>query len=329
MNLVICGYGNVAFELVKLLRDKKELLKEKYHEDIKVTRIILKDGMLCDHEGINLDKLINLGKGSEAVRKYGELVEVDMKGDVLIDLSPTNIENGEPSNSYILKSIENKMDVVTASKGALVLNYAEIARKAKENNVGLAFSGATAAALPTLDLGLNSLKGTTITEIRGILNGTSNYILSRIFEVNISLQDALKEAQEKGIAEKNYSLDIKGFDTACKILLIVNKVLGKEFSLNDIEIEGIDELDLERIEEAKRQNKIIRLIGEYKIINGVESLKVLPRVFEKSDFLGMVNGTNKAIEYITEEMGSIFCAGGASDPQGAAAAVLKDVLNMI
>lgn len=170
-----------------------------------------------------------------------------------------------------------------------------------EKEIEIRYSGATAAALPTLDIYNNSLLGTEINYIEGILNGTTNYILTTMYEKEVSYLEALKEAQEKGIAEKNSDLDIRGIDSACKILLIANSIYGKNLSLKDVNIIGIEHITKDQIRKASEENKVIKLIaGAYKNRDNI-NIEVKPKFIDKNHYFANVNGKNKAILYSTRE----------------------------
>ncbi|XNQ35889.1 hypothetical protein AA0X95_20730 [Bacillus sp. 1P10SD] len=132
------------------------------------------------------------------------------------------------------------MDIVSVSKGALVKSFDKIKTQATKHGSRLKYSGATAAAIPTLDIGEYSLAGCTITRIEGILNGTSNFILASMSENNLSFEEALKIAQEKGIAEANPALDVQGFDSACKILLPANGFFGSSLLMDDVKLKALN-----------------------------------------------------------------------------------------
>jgi homoserine dehydrogenase len=327
--IMIAGYGTVAKELVKLIQENSRRIKEKYGMDFVVTGIVCRRGMLYQKEGIQLQKLLEFGGGSEALLHYSQnLAEPTFDQDVLIDCTPTNIENGEPGLTYILKAIDAGMDVVSVSKGALVHSFQEIKKRSEQNETKLKFSGATAAALPTIDIGEYSLAGSSITKIEGILNGTSNFILTSMNENDLSFEQALKMAQEKGIAEANPALDVKGFDSACKLLLLSNRLLGTNYSLKDIKISGIENLTMVDMEKAKRSGNQIKLLARAFKERNQFILEVAPRELSQDHPLVHVNGTNKGILFETTEMGEICCIGGASHPRGAAAAALKDLINL-
>lgn len=331
--VIITGYGVVAKELCQFLFTHGENIKRKYGFGLQLTGIIGSSGMLYKEEGIPLERLLTYGLGSKALNQFAidtgmELIEPIISGDVLVECTPTNMEHGEPGLSYICEAINAGMDVVAVSKGALVHAFSEINEMAMEKGVRLKFSGATAAALPTMDIGEYSLAGCTIKSIQGILNGTSNYILTSMEEYHLSIPEALQLAQKKGIAEKDASLDIKGFDAACKILLLTNGLFGTNLSIKDISIEGIEHITSESIKEARKRNARVKLIAEAVLINRQIHVEVKPCEIEQSHPLYMVNGTKKGIVFNTEEMGAICVTGGASNPRGAAAAALKDIINL-
>jgi homoserine dehydrogenase len=327
--IIIAGYGTVARELLKLIQLNGDQIKEKYKLELVVTGIIGSRGMLFQKEGISLEKLLEFGTGSESLNQCSPaLSEATFDGDVLLDCTPTNIETGEPGLTYILQAIDSGMDVVSVAKGALVHSFAEIKQRAEDNTVRLKYSGATAAALPTIDLGEYSLAGSTLTKIEGILNGTSNFILTSMNEQQLSFEQALKIAQEKGIAEANPALDVKGFDTACKLLLLSNSLFGTDYSINDITINGIENLTKEDIDKAKAKGSGIKLLARASKNNERVTLEVAPCELNADHPLFNVNGTNKGILFETTEMGAICCTGGASHPRGAAAAALKDIINL-
>jgi len=265
----------------------------------------------------------------QALWKAGLTVEAVLKKiepGVLVECTPSNIQTGEPGLGHIQAALENGWHVVTANKGPLVVAFRMLQNLARENRLSLGYSGATAAALPTLDVGLYSLAGAEILAIEGILNGTSNFILTRMGE-GATFEEALKDAQARGIAEHNPALDVEGWDTAAKLLLIANSVLGLDLSLDDIKIKGITEISPGRIEGAKREGRALKLIGKIRRTEGRWRAEVSPSAIEAGHPLFHVDGTNKGITFLTDTMGSVTVTGGKSDPRGAAAALLKDIIH--
>ena len=198
---------------------------------------------------------------------------------------------------------------------------------AAENKVAFKISGATGAALPTLDIGFFSTAGAEITSIEGILNGTTNYILTRMKEGS-NFQSALKEAQEKGIAEPDPSLDIVGWDTAYKMLLISNSLLNIDISLDEVKVTGIRAIPQKLVNKGREKGKSLKLLGILSGKEGNYQVQVKPEVIDENHPLYNVNGTEKGIVYHTDTMSSITVSGGKSDPLGAAASLLKDIIHI-
>ncbi|MEY8348130.1 homoserine dehydrogenase [Bacillus cereus] len=334
INMVISGYGTVGKEFVRLVFEKSLYIKESYGIELILTGIIGSTMNLYNEKGLHTQELLTYDTGSYALEEYSKNYPFDKSekvpyGHVLIESTPTNIQTGEPGRTYVETAIENHMDVVAISKGALVTAWKEIKEKAKLANVRIRYSGATAAALPTLDIGQFSLAGCQIESIEGILNGTTNYILTKMHEEGVTFEEALQQAQHKGIAETNPSLDISGMDSACKLLLLANSLFQAEYSLDDVSIKGIESVKKQDIETAKEQGKSLKLIGAaYKDHEGNLKLEVCPREIGKEHPLAHINGTEKGITFHTDTMGKVTSIGGASNPRGAAAAALKDVINL-
>lgn len=332
--ITVTGYGIVAKEFIKLIMEKEKELKHKYGLQLIIKSIIGSEYKIKEIEGIDIEALLRFNLGSKALKDYCQYKSIkaykdkQLNGDILVECTPTDIETGEPALSYIYDAIDKNMDIALASKGALVREYDKISTLIKAKNLNLKISGATAAALPTLDLGIQGIRGSKVKCIKGILNGTSNYILTMMMRENMSYNEALDIAIKKGIAEKNNKLDVSGIDTACKILLISNRILDKNFTLNDISIKGIEDLTIDEIRKAIHENSVIKLIGTCEVNEEDISIRVEPECISNNDQLSMVNYNNKAICFTTEETGEIFCSGGASNPRAAAYSLLKDIINM-
>ncbi|WP_377865507.1 homoserine dehydrogenase [Bacillus sp. R86525] len=334
IQIVLSGYGTVGREFIKLLNEKYLYINETYGIDLVVSGVLGRNIAIHNEEGLTIHHLLSYGGGTAAIEKYiehhpKERVTNSISGNVLVESTVTNLKDGNPGKKYIKQAIEKQMDIVAISKGALVTNWREINEAAKMANVRIRYSGATAAALPTLDIGQFSLAGCNIEKIEGILNGTTNYILSKMYGEDITFEEALKEAQHKGIAETNPALDVSGSDSACKLLLLTNSLMGVEYTLTDIHIKGIEHVTKQQIRNAKEQHKIIKLIASaHKDEEGNVNLNVEPCEIDKDHPLAKVNGTEKGITFITDTMGQVTTIGGASNPRGAAAAALKDVINL-
>jgi homoserine dehydrogenase len=335
INIILAGYGQVGKAFVRLLLEKQDFCLKKYNLQICVGVVLNSKGGLCPNpdkegmgylsdlvSGLELEEIPHWRPGSD----IGEALEFQEPG-ILVDCTPSNIQDGEPALGYTHLALDRGWDVVTANKGPLVVDFNGIWKKAEKNQLSLGMSGATAAALPALDVALHSLAGTEIYRIEGILNGTTNYILTRMSK-GIEYSVALKEAKQKGIAEPDPSLDIEGWDTAAKILIITNVIFGTTYTLKDIHVEGITHISSELREEARVAGNALKLLGRFVQNDKLPQLETRLSLIDPSHPLYGVDGAKKGITFFTDTMDSVTVTGGKSDPKGAAAALLKDIINI-
>lgn len=336
IKIAISGLGKVGIEFIKILKEKRKESKEKYGIEYKVVAVVGSQWGIIKDEGIELDLLLTGKYGSELIKSTGLAKEeyrgiygiMRTKADVLIEASPTVIEDGGAALDHLKEAIKKKMDIITLAKGPLVLAFDELMEGCRLNKKSFKFSGTTAAALPTIDIGEGSLAGCEIKSIVGILNGTTNYILSKMMVEESSFETCLQEAIEAGIAEKNHHLDTSGFDTACKILILAKALMGSKKQLRDIKIKGIEDVTLQNVFNAKESNRTIKLIGRAYRLDGDIQIEVAPLELSSEHLLAQVNYKNKGILFDTDLMGEIAAIGGKSDPRGAAAAAFKDLINI-
>ncbi|WNQ09606.1 homoserine dehydrogenase [Paenibacillus aurantius] len=333
IRIVLTGFGTVGREFIRLIKEKSERIKENYNLELRLVAVGGRDGFIGSEEGLRLDSLSEARPGSQSLADYARNFHMPLttrygKADVLVEAAPTDVERGEPGFTHIMTAFRNRMDVIAISKGALVARYDTVFEAAKANKVRVKYSGATAAALPTKDIGEISLAGSEIVGIEGILNGTTNYILTRMQEDGLSFEEALLTAQQKGIAETNPDLDVKGIDSACKILLLSNDLLGTHYSLKDLSIQGIDQVTKEQIAGAKGRGMKYKLLARAHKQEGNVHISIAPMEIGPGHLLAAVDDTNKGIVFQTDTMGEVCVLGGSSSPRGAAAAALKDLINL-
>ena len=334
MKIGLIGFGGVGQALIKLLVEKKNYIFEKYNVDIKVKYIIKSDGGIYKANSIDLEELlefINKGKSIKEHISWKDNLSIDevIKNndiDTLVELTSTNIETGEPGLTHIKRALESRINVVTGNKGPIILKYKKLKEIADKNSVKLKVGCTTGGALPSINGGLYDVAGSEIEFIEGILNGTTNYILSKMSMEEVSYEEALTQAQKDGIAEANPSLDVLGYDTACKIAILANVLMDANMKLEDIEVKGITEVKLETIKEAQKENKKLKLIGKVQREDNI--VKAYVRLIEiKEDHpLYFVDYKNKGVCFKTDTLGDISIIGGASGTMNAAASILRDIV---
>jgi homoserine dehydrogenase len=338
--LILCGFGKVGKAFATLVLERQDLLHRKYDLDLAVVAVVDIGGAALAPRGLDTIPLAELlehvgaGGAVEGFGDYGipgavgEAIIESLPADLVVEATPTNLVTGQPGLSHMRAALTHGLQVVAANKGPLVLHYAELQQLAKTHAVRICMSAATAAALPTLDVGQVCLAGAHILGIEGILNGTTNFILTKMQHEGYSYTDALQEAQARGIAETDATLDVEGYDTANKLILLSNTLLGTAYGPGDVVRRGITDGTAQMVTDAHRSGKILKLIGRATAIQDRVHLSVAPEDLPLDHPLASVHGAEKAVTYATDTMGRITVMGGHSSPRGAAAAMLKDIINL-
>ena len=250
------------------------------------------------------------------------LDEIDF--DVLIETTPTDVKTGEPGLSYIKEAIRRDADVITSNKGPLVVAFSEIMEMAERHGVRIGYEATVGGAMPVIKLVSRELAGNRIFRIRGILNGTTNYILSRMEKEGMPYSQILSEAKEMGIAEADPSYDVDGIDAGAKLVIIANTIFNISASLNDVKIKGISGITPEAFRVAGEKGYTIRLIAEADE-NG--RLDVSPRLVKLTNPLA-IYGTMNALLVETDLAGEIFVIGKGAGKKETASAIISDLVDM-
>ena len=329
MRVKICliGKGTVGTSFLKLVNIKKEEFKQKFNLEIIVTSIFEYDGALINESGINLGEVLDAGTNFRNLPYWKKNVSAKeliptLNANICIETTPTNSKTGEPGLSHIIEALNHNMDVVSSNKGPFYLEYEKIMNLAKKNECFVKYEATVASCVPSLGIKEN-LIGNEILSIKAILNGTSNFILSRMTAEGVNFSLALKEAQELGYAESDPTLDIEGFDAAGKIVILANDILGWSKSIYDVKVEGISKITPHAIDLVKSDGFVIKHLA----IAEDNELVVEPRLIDKHSPLN-IGGTLNVIELETKYAGSIILMGRGAGGLEAASALLNDLLSI-
>jgi len=332
MRIILVGYGVVGKGVTTILsRRYSENLKDTGFNP-KIVAIADLDGAVINPRGLSPEKL-------EAIKQRGYPISKDpdfgrpgisaldviesVEAEVVVEVTPVNIKTGEPALSHITKAFKTGKHVVTTNKGPLALAMPALTELAEYNNVYLRFSGTVGGGTPMLEFAKRCLAGDRILAIRGILNGTTNYILTEMSQNHVTFQDALSNAQKLGYAEREPSMDIDGFDTACKVVILSNWIMNKKITLKDVDRTGIRAVTLEALEEAAKRNSTIKLVGS---IEG-DKVTVKPTEIMLTNPL-CVSGVLNAITFSTEYAAEQTLIGRGAGGIETASAVLRDLLDI-
>ncbi|MCP2604645.1 homoserine dehydrogenase [Candidatus Aminicenantes bacterium AH-873-B07] len=333
----LIGCGTVGQGFLEILNEKEKFLKKNYDFEAKVVAICDKlRGSIIEPEGVDLSRLLNIINRGERIENYkkediktidAEYLIDNIDADIIIEVTYTNIQTGEPATTYIKKAIKKGCHVVTSNKGPVALYYHELKKLAEKNKVYFKFEGTVMSGSPIFNLAENSFKGSEILEIRGILNGTTNFILTKM-EEGVEYEQALKLAQELGYAEADPSADVEGYDALAKIVILSNVLLNGKIKLNEVERKGITEISKEDVLNAKEKGYRYKLIASAKKENGKIIASVKPERISLTDPLAEVSGITNALCFNLDLLGKVIIQGPGAGKKETGYAILNDILNI-
>ncbi len=268
MKLIIVGLGSVGARFAELIDQRHSELRSDYHADIRVVGVTDSRSCAADPKGLNLQKVLRMKKRDGVVSVEPLQREVtsfirETDADAIVELTPTNHKNGQPGIANLRAAMESGKHVVTANKGPLATAYPEMTRLARKQGVRLLFGATVGGGNPVLQFGEICASAEPVSAAEAIVNRTSTFILSGMEKRGLGFDAMLKETQEAGLAEPDPSLDIDGIDTACKIVIISNHVLGRSARFEDVHpIQSIRGVTIKQLKDAERRGKRIRMVGE-------------------------------------------------------------------
>jgi len=335
----LIGCGTVGQGFLEILNKRSEFLKEKMGFEAKVVAISDKfKGSLLIPEGIDLKKILQiLGEGKNVDEYWGEepnpapgmdpinMIETS-QADIIAELTYTDIQTGEPATSYIKKALETGIHVVTSNKGPAALHYVELKDLARMNDVQFRIEGTVMSGTPVFHLFENGLAGNEIQEIKGILNGTTNFILTKMEEEDMGYEEALKLAQELGYAEADPTADVEGYDALAKIVILANVFMEANITPSDALREGISSITKSMVNEAAASNLRYKLIASVrKETDGVKAT-VSPQKLPLSDPLAGIKEANNALTFDLDLMGKVTIQGPGAGKIETGYSILSDML---
>jgi homoserine dehydrogenase len=335
----LIGCGTVGQGLLEILDKKREILRDAYGFEARVVAISDKlKGTLLVPDGIDLPAVLDvLGRGGSLADypKAGPgqaepLDPLDMiektDADIIAELTYTNIETGEPATSYIKKALRMGKHVVTSNKGPAALHYRELQDLARTNGLQFRIEGTVMSGTPVFHLAESGLPGNDIREVKGILNGTTNFILTKMETDGMDYADALKLAQQLGYAEADPTADVEGFDALAKIVILSNVLMGGSLKTSDVQRKGISAISKVDIAAAKKEGFRFKLIAQAKKGVGGVVASVSPQKLPLSDPLAGVMGAQNALSFETDLMGKVTIQGAGAGKTETGFSILSDLL---
>lgn len=327
MKVFICGFGTVGQGFCEVIARRRQFIHDRYGEDVTIVGAMDSRSYAYDPNGFDPERLVERKISDKRVgdREYTDSVQV-LEGidyDILVEVSPTDVKTGGVGLKNIICALENRKDVITVNKGPLALRFSELTDLAKRNGCLLRFEGSVGGAMPIINLCRENLVGENICSLRGIFNGTCNFILSKM-DKGQPFEQALKEAQQMGYAETDPTNDIEGYDSACKIAILANTVFGRDVTFNDVRITGITSITEDAVALAASRNMVIRLIGEV----SETKLEVGPRLVPKGHPLS-ISGTLNTAQILSDLAGPITVTGRGAGRLETASAILSDLVSIM
>ncbi len=333
IKLGMIGFGNVGHGFIAALHEKSSYYKRELGLDFIITAITdIRFGTIYDPDGLPLNELVDAhdfsGMDPKYARQWNTIETIrNAESDVIIELSYTDLHTGEPAVMHCREAILSGKHVITSNKGPIALYYKMLSGLARDNGVKIGYEATVMSGTPALRLGREILLQTGIDSVRGIFNGTTNFILTEM-ESGCSYEDALKKAQMLGYAEADPTGDVEGFDCAGKVSILAQTLFGTFIKPDDINRTGITGITLDDIKEAKENGSRWKLIGSInRTENGIET-SVKPMMLPLSNPLANINGATNAIQYHSELLGDVTLIGAGAGRKETAAALIEDLFSI-
>lgn len=325
VSLSLLGFGNVGRGFLRILLEKSRKIREFYGIEFRVVSVSDSSATVWSGEGIDISEALAVKETFGSLSRWGDDYEVyelspteiarEVESDILIDVTSANPE----AYLWQLEALRHGRHVVTSNKPPLVFHYDELTREAERRGLEYRFEATVMAGTPIIALLRENLMGDEVVGIEGVLNGTSTFILSEM-EQGTSFEEALRRAQELGIAEANPEGDTKGLDAAYKAAILHNVAFG-EFDFSRARVEGIESIGPDEVMEAKRRGNVIRLLAAVR--KGL--IEVKPAEIPADSPLA-VHGTSNVAIIKSDLLGELTIRGAGAGIKETVSGVLSDVI---
>lgn len=337
--LAFIGFGTVGQGLAEILRDKGDTLRQTLGFDAQIVAVSdLLKGSVYHPDGLDIAKLLEVVQRTGKLDDYPDSPGLERgwdslktirqsNADSVVEVSYTDIKTGQPAIDHCRAAFESGKNVVMSNKGPVALAYANLSALAKEKGVRWCFEGTVMSGTPALRMPLASLAGNEISQVRGIFNGTTNYILTKM-EEGMTYEAALKQAQELGYAEADPTADVEGYDALGKVVILANVVMNAPLTKEDVACQGISHLTPDDIEQAKAQGKRWKLLARAKKEGNQVVASVGPEMVPLADPLANIMGATNAITYECDLAGPITLVGAGAGRVETGFSILIDLINI-
>ena len=328
--IMLIGFGTVGQGLCEILRDKGPQLKMEY--DYQPMIVGVSDprfGTIYNPAGFDLQSLLDQaaqGAFTSDLQGWDALgLITNGEADVVCELAFTDLTTGEPAISHCKAAFQSGKHVVTSNKGPAALMYDELMDMADSFDVDFLIEGTVMSGTPVLNLTEGPLAGNSITAAKGILNGTTNYILTQM-EAGMGYAEALQKAQELGYAEADPTGDVEGYDARAKVTILANVVMDANLKIQDVACKGISAITSEDIEKARAENARWKLVGSVELTPGGVKASVQPEMIPMTHPLAAIMGATNALTFTTDLLGDVTIVGPGAGRIETGYSILTDLL---
>lgn len=332
MRLILVGFGVVGQGFAEILRDKADELQEKYSFQPKIVAVCTRSkGNLYHPDGLDIQALLagaeqgsfsNYPDSTGLIRDWDtSKILADGQADAVLEMSITNLVTAQPALDYCHTALDKGKHLILANKGPAALAFHELKNKAQSKNLHFRYEATVMAGTPTLQLALEALAGCTIHSASGIMNGTTNFILTQM-EQGMDYDTALAKAQELGYAEADPSGDVEGWDAAGKVLILAQALFGVSLKMSDLDVSGITQISAQDVKDAQEKGERWKLIAKATPQGGSVKAVRLPI----SNPLAGVGGSTNAVTLSTDLMGDVTLIGAGAGRNETGFAMLADLL---
>ena len=310
--IALLGMGTVGSGVINILKENKDLLLNSTDELLTVTHILVSD--------LNKTRTVDLS-GIQVTDNIEDIknAEIDLVVEVMGGLQDTK--------SHLLYFLEQGIPVVSANKDMLAEYIDELEHTALKNKTTILYEGAVAGGIPIIHSLIHSLNANRISKVMGILNGTTNFMLTQMADKGLEYEDVLKIAQDMGYAEADPSADVLGLDAARKTLLLARLAFKKRFKMSDLDVIGIDKVDRRDIEHGKKANMTLKLLGVAEDKSSSYQLSVAPIFVDSTHQLSNVKNEKNAVFVEGNAIGQAMFYGPGAGSYETASAVVSDMIN--
>ena len=334
--LAFLGFGNVGRSLAELLLRKQAELEDKYDITFSVTAIGTgSHGRAVDPEGFDLPKVLKALKAGESLGQFNKKKVADSLAlirasgaDVLFENTPVNHKTGKPALDHVRAALELGMHVSTANKGVVVHGYRELTKLAESKGRKFYFESTVMDGAPIFSLFRSTLPAARLLSFRGVLNSTTNIILTRMEEGD-SFNEAVKHCQEIGIAETDPSADVDGWDAAIKVAALVTVLMDIPLKPADVEREGIRDITPKMIASARAANSRYKLVCSAERDGDEVKARVTPELVTYTSPMFNMEGSSSIVEFKTDVLGDLSIVETNPGPQTTAYGLLADFINAV